>query len=60
MDISLEEQKNSLIENQEVSPPSNLHRVIRHIFLMLCIFIAISIVLLLVYKNGKSIYDKGI
>ena len=33
---------------------------IHHIFLIVCVVIAISIVLFLIYQNGKSIYDRGI
>lgn len=46
--------------SQEDTNETNLYPVIRHVFLTLCILLTVSIILFLIYQNGKSIYDKGI
>lgn len=38
----------------------NVYPIVRHLFLTLCILLAIAIILFLIYQNGKSIYVKGI
>lgn len=38
----------------------NIYPAIRHLFLTFCILLAISIIIFLIYQNGKSIYDKGL
>lgn len=50
-------------EIEEISEDSsklNIYPIIRHLFLIVCILLAISIILFLIYQNGKSIYVKGI
>ncbi len=61
--ISTQEPTINTQENltEEVSEDTfNVYPIIRHIFLTLCILLAIVIILFLIYQNGKSIYDKGI
>lgn len=48
-----------VIEEGEVRE-LNLHKVFRHFILISCILLAISIIIFLIYQNGKSIYDQGI
>jgi hypothetical protein len=38
----------------------NLYPSIRHLFLVISLLLAISVIVFLVYQNGKSIYDHGI
>lgn len=47
-------------ETLEESGKLNIYPIIRHLFLIVCILLAISIILFLIYQNGKSIYVKGI
>ncbi len=47
-------------DTSEDSAKLNIYPVIRHLFLIVCILLAISIILFLIYQNGKSIYVKGI
>ena len=60
------QQQESLSQTEETTTNStdssevNIYPIIRHIFLTLCILLTISIILFLIYQNGKSIYDKGI
>lgn len=49
-----------MVDIQDDNAEINLYPVVRHIFLTICILLAISIILFLIYQNGKSIYDKGI
>lgn len=44
----------------EENNASTLRPMIRHLLLTLCILLTISIILFLIYQNGKSIYDKGL
>ena len=46
--------------NNDEANTLNLYPIIRHLFLTLCILLAVAIILFLMYQNGKSIYDKGI
>lgn len=58
----LQENITQITENieEENSNTVNLYPIIRHIFLTLCILLSISIILFLIYQNGKSIYAKGL
>ncbi len=50
-------------EIEDISEDSgklNIYPIIRHLFLIVCILLTISIILFLIYQNGKSIYVKGI
>ncbi len=38
----------------------NIYPVIRHIFLITSLLLAFSIIVFLIYQNGKSIYVQGI
>jgi hypothetical protein len=38
----------------------NLYPVVRHILLIICILFSITLILLLMHQNGKSIYDNGL
>ena len=38
----------------------NLYPVVRHIFLVTAVLCALSIIVFLMYQNGKSIYDNGL
>lgn len=64
MESSLIEQVNtetpSVSEAKETVTEVNIYPIIRHLFLFLCVLIAVSIILFLMYQNGKSIYDKGL
>lgn len=62
MEQSLQETNNAseLAIKQEESTAINIYPIVRHLFLTICILLAIAIILFLMYQNGKSIYDKGI
>ena len=38
----------------------NLYPIVRHIFLVTAVLCALSIIIFLMYQNGKSIYDNGL
>lgn len=65
MDTTSNNQENIITTEEieilpEITFNQKLHTVARHLFLTLCVLLALSIVLFLIYQNGKSIYDKGI
>ncbi len=65
MDTPLQNKPEEVLEinTEDVSDNENglnIYPVIRHLFLTVCILLAISIIIFLMYQNGKSIYDKGI
>ena len=43
-----------------VSEEVNVYPLMRNILLVVSVLFAISIILLLIYQNGKSIYENGI
>jgi hypothetical protein len=52
-------------ESETLAQQESLHIVnpypkLRHILLVLCLLFVVSIFILLLYQNGKSIYDNGI
>lgn len=49
-----------ILTDSEDGSTINLYPIVRHLFLTLCILLALSIIVFLLYQNGKSIYDKGI
>ncbi len=53
-------QEDTSKEKIVLSEKQTFHVIFRHLFLVLCILLALTIVVFLVYKNGESIYDKGI
>lgn len=65
MDTSSNDTQPILNEQKTVDTPDdndsiNIYPIFRHVFLTLCILLAMSIILFLIYQNGKSIYDKGL
>ncbi len=51
------------VENGAENPyqlHTNVYPTLRTIVLALCVILAVSIVLFLIYQNGKSIYANGI
>lgn len=61
--IDTEQTSQNTLEKVDVSEDSdgiNIYPIVRHIFLTLCILLAVSIILFLIYQNGRIIYDKGI
>lgn len=61
--LTTEDQSKNIEENTtspEETEVVNIYPAVRHLFLTLCIILALLIILFLVYQNGKSIYDKGI
>ncbi len=38
----------------------NIYPKLRHLILILCVLLTITIVVFLIYQNGKSIYANGI
>ncbi len=38
----------------------NLYPLVRHVLLIICILFSLTLILLLMHQNGKSIYDNGI
>ena len=65
MDITLTTEEESKKINGTDIPPEeievvNIYPAVRHLFLTLCVILAVSIILFLFYQNGKSIYDKGL
>ena len=58
--VTQEETTNTPESTQEETSSVNVYPMIRHLFLTLCILLTISIILFLIYQNGKSIYDKGL
>ena len=51
---------NSIPHKQDENTAINVYPLVRHLFLTMCILLTVTIILFLVYQNGKSIYDKGI
>lgn len=47
-------------QNITIDEKQTIHIVFRHLFLVMCILLALIILTFLVYKNGESIYVKGI
>lgn len=50
------------INTETIEPhhKKNLYPTIRHIFLLACTLAFLAVLVLLLYQNGKSIYDNGI
>lgn len=46
--------------NVTIHHTKNLYPVVRHILLVICVLFSITLILLLMHQNGKSIYDNGI
>lgn len=38
----------------------NLYPIFRRVFIILCILVVVGLMALLIYQNGKSIYDNGL
>lgn len=57
-----EPQENTPVSTEVVPEEKtiNLYPLIRHMFLIVCILLTITIILFLIYQNGKSLYDKGL
>jgi hypothetical protein len=66
MENSLDKNTTILVNNPEIETANddtdivNVYPIVRHLFLTLCILLAIAIILFLIYQNGKSIYVKGV
>jgi hypothetical protein len=52
--------QNTVVTEVPQEKPLNIYPALRHLFLIFCILLALSIVFLLLYQNGKSIYENGI
>ncbi len=47
-------------ETSPVHHTKNLYPIVRHVLLVICILFSITLILLLMHQNGKSIYDNGL
>lgn len=47
-------------KNPDLHTEKNLYPTVRRIFLNVAILFALSVILFLIYQNGKSIYEHGI
>ncbi len=60
-DLSTNEPTLKLPDNDLViHHTKNLYPIVRHIILLLFVLISLTLILLLIHQNGKSIYDNGI
>lgn len=50
----------AVTENNELHQKKNIYPLVRHIFIIAVTLATISIVIFLIYQNGKSIYDNGL
>ncbi len=62
---SLPEQNKEIINqpvlgNNEPHQKKNIYPLVRHIFIIAVTLATISILIFLIYQNGKSIYDNGL
>lgn len=44
----------------ELHQKKNIYPLVRHVLIIAVTLITVSIVILLIYQNGKSIYDNGL
>jgi hypothetical protein len=49
-----------LVSEQPTHRKRNVYPSVRHTFLIISILCALSIIIFLMYQNGKIIYDNGI
>jgi hypothetical protein len=55
-------QENTAVPVESINDENaiNIYPIIRHMFLIVCVLLTVSIILFLLYQNGRSLYDKGI
>lgn len=60
----MEPQQPTNTEEQPVEAPKgkelNMYPIMRHLFLVFCVLLTATIVFILIYQNGKSIYENGL